>query len=66
MIDHSPAIDYIRAMRSKAKKAYAVAYLRWIIDGEQGDGPSSDGLSIMAAQAVRMSLHELVPGPTAN
>lgn len=50
---------YIAAIRNPAKKAYAEAWARYMQRG--GAEPDRGGLSVMAAQAVRMWLAELMP-----
>lgn len=57
------ATKYINATKNKAKKAYAIAYHKWILDGRpEGERPENgDDLSYMAAQAVRMQLNSLYP-----
>ena len=55
------ARSYIKRIRNKKKQAYARAYLKWILAGEKGRlGPDEGDLSIMAAQGVRMELHDLL------
>jgi hypothetical protein len=48
---------YIKQIRNTNKKAYATAFWAWIQAGEQGTEPSRNGLSYMAAQAVRTNLY---------
>lgn len=48
----TPVDQYVRAIRNRGKRLYAIAYLAWIRAGSQGE-PPSHGLSAMAAQAVR-------------
>ena len=57
---------YIKGIRNEAKRAYAVAYLKWIRSGEQGDSPEYVGLSYMAAQAVRLNLRDYEPHAAYN
>lgn len=52
---------YAYSCRNLAKRAYALAYIGWILTGRKGDAPEPDGLSAMAAQAVRMNV-ESMPG----
>lgn len=53
------AVDrYVRAIRNANKRAYAAAYARWLQNG--GDEPDSGPISYMAAQAVRMTLDEIL------
>lgn len=54
---------YIRSIRSKAKKAYAKAYLAWRRDshGTESNGPSRPAeLTVMGAQAVRIELNQIL------
>jgi hypothetical protein len=53
--------SYIKSLRSAAKRAYAKEYLEFLKAGEpEGKEPGRGTLSYMAAQAVRLQLHELV------
>jgi hypothetical protein len=49
------AARYIRAIRNRVKRAYAVAYLAYRL-GEGPEPADPRDLSYMAAQAVRMNL----------
>jgi hypothetical protein len=48
---------YIKRIRDANRKAYATAFWAWIQAGEQGSEPERNGLSYMAAQAVRTNLY---------
>lgn len=48
---------YIKRIRNTNKKDYAIAFWSWIQAGEQGAEPNHNGLSYMAAQAVRTNLY---------
>ena len=51
---------YVRGIRNPAKHAYAVAYLRYLVQGgEEPERPA--GLSYMGAQAVRLALQDYNP-----
>ena len=55
---------YINAIKNTAKKAYARAYLAWVLNGRPGhNGPEWDRstLSYMAAQGVRMNIDGFYP-----
>jgi hypothetical protein len=53
---------YLNLIRNKAKREYGWAYLAWLRNGAVGIAPDHPGLGAMAAQAVRLSLHEIL-GP---
>ena len=55
------AARYIDRIRNERKRAYAGAYWRYLRGFEHE--PNSDGLSVMAAQAVRLQLAEIIRGP---
>jgi hypothetical protein len=60
--DQMTVEQYVNAIRNEVKRAYAenyLAYLRGHIQGEPDR--TAYALSAMAAQAVRMQLHELLP-----
>ena len=59
------ASAYIESLRHPGKKRYAKDYYQWIRAGRVGDSPEYSHLNIsyMAAQAVRMSLSEILPEP---
>lgn len=52
---------YVESIRNARKRAYAEAYAKWIYeDGRESNQPSPpSGLSVMAAQAVRIRLDEI-------
>jgi hypothetical protein len=50
---------YIRSLRNKHKRDYALAYVEFLREGETGEPPISAPLSYMAAQGVRLTLTEL-------
>ncbi len=52
---------YIRAIRSPRKLRYAQRYLTHLKIGE-GEPPETEGLSFMAAQAVRLRLWAIIQG----
>jgi hypothetical protein len=55
------AQTYIRRIRNPAKAAYARAYLEWMKTGDQRDeGPEHPQLGYMGAQAVRMTLIDIM------
>ena len=60
--DVAKAKTYVRRIRNKAKKTYAQKYLQWMLGGERGDDPAYAGLSYMGAQAVRLSLQDILYG----
>ncbi len=49
---------YIRAIRNTDKREYAVRYLDYL--RAYGADPEPVNISYMAAQAVRMRLHQLI------
>lgn len=53
------ALAYAHRLRSPLKRAYAIAYYRYRA-GKAAQSPPSNGLSFMAAQAVRMNINELL------
>jgi len=51
---------YVRAIRNKAKRAYADKYLTWYLAGEHGEPPERpEDLSVMGAQSVRLHIENL-------
>ena len=57
-----PADKYVRCIRNQEKQQYAYQFLYWLRHGEQGEEPDerSVACSVIAAQAVRMNLRELI------
>lgn len=56
------AAKYEASLRSALKRAYAAEYGKWLRSGQHGPEPRRpDALSYMAAQAVRLNLHDLYP-----
>lgn len=51
---------YIRKLRSPAKRDYAREYLAFKMNSTATHNPSPKGLSYMAAQAVRLSIDEIL------
>jgi hypothetical protein len=52
------ALRYIHRIRNTAKRAYALDYLDYL-QGKTVNEPYTGNLSAMAAQSVRLKLHEL-------
>ena len=52
---------YIKGIRNAGKRAYALAYWRWLT-GRTGKEPDFQGadISYMAAQAVRLNLDQII------
>ncbi len=48
---------YIKKIHSTLKRVYAERYLEWVMAGRGRFQPESPGLSVMAAQAVRMRIN---------
>ena len=48
---------YIRSIRNARKQEYAAAYVSHLLYGEPE--PSTEGLSYMAAQAVRLNIRDM-------
>lgn len=59
---NQPAERYIAQLRNEKKAQYARAYFTWLCinDHQQGPPEPPEGLSTMAAQAVRMTLRQWV------
>lgn len=55
------AHEYIRSIRNPTKKLYARRYDAWLCAGAVGPEPERGTLSYMAAQAVRITLHQIHP-----
>jgi hypothetical protein len=53
---------YIASIRNRAKKDYARRYLLHILKGRKGAAPSSNAISKMASQAVRLRLDQIFQG----
>lgn len=57
------AYAYVRSLRNRQKRAYALAYVRYRL-GPPMNGPSAEpergSLSFMAAQSVRMAVSEIL------
>lgn len=49
---------YINRIRNQKKKTYAQEYLEWLRVGDDDAPDPPEGLSYMAAQAVRMNVYE--------
>lgn len=59
---HPNAYRYACSLRNTSKRLYALAYLKWVVDGHEGDEPERPAaLSAMGAQAVR---HNFADMPT--
>ena len=54
-------LQYVSRIRNPLKRAYALRYLQWRRNGEQGESPDRGALSYMAAQAVEMSINQIEP-----
>ena len=56
------ARKYLGKIRNALKRSYGRCYLRWIEEGRQEgkEPPKPENLSLMATQAVRMRLEELL------
>jgi len=52
---------YVNLIHNRAKRTYALAYVRWLRCGAMGQEPQGDGLSYMGAQAVRLAIREFNP-----
>ena len=50
------ANKYANLIRNSRKRQYAFAYIQWLRNGAVGIDPTYDGLSYMAAQAVRLHI----------
>jgi len=59
-VQEAKANRYLNLIRNKAKRDYGWRYLDWIRVGAVGMEPDKGKLSTMAAQAVRMQLHNLL------
>lgn len=61
-LNASAGLAYVKRIRNQRKAQYAMNYLDYLsfVNAPQ---PSSHGLSMMAAQAVRMRLAEMVNSP---
>ncbi len=57
--DLSAVNKYISGIRNKAKKEYAIHYLKWKQGGEKGEFPRSGNLSLLAEQAVYFTINRL-------
>lgn len=55
--------SYINSIRNKEKRNCARAYLFWIQNGAFGDPPEG-GCSVMAQQAVRWNINEMITRET--
>ena len=56
------ANKYLNLIKNKAKRKYGFAYLDYLKNGCYGNEPEHPGIGGMGAQAVRMSLLEIL-GP---
>lgn len=50
---------YIKRIRNMQKREYAIQYLEYL-RAYRRDDPEPDGISLMAAQGVRLQLHKLL------
>lgn len=50
----------IKQYRRKERRQYGEAYARWVLAGEQGEGPEYPGLNYMNAQGVRMAIDKAI------
>lgn len=57
--DYSDCYCYARRIRNLHKRTYAFNFLRWVRNGEIGADPKYF-CSYMAAQAVRMTIRDLI------
>lgn len=51
---------YIRSIRNKDKKEYAVRYAKWKLSGEKGEFPRAKNLSMMAEQSVFIQINKML------
>jgi len=51
---------YIRSIRNKDKKEYAIEYAKWTKFGGTNDFPRSKKISAMAEQAVFMHINKIL------
>jgi hypothetical protein len=58
---YAAAAAYVRRIRNVQKRAYAAQYLAWFT-GQRSQDPNAEGISYIAAQAVRMEIARLI-GP---
>ena len=57
------ATEYVRRIRNKAKREYAISFHAYLIAGKVGpEPPRPPELSGMAAQAVKLNLYALCKG----
>lgn len=54
------SLKYVKSIRNNFKRSYATRYRDWLLAGERGAAPEPTGLTPMAAQAVRLRLHEAI------
>jgi hypothetical protein len=67
MTRREEAYRYLNLIRNADKRRYGFAYLAWMRNHAIGHEPERGRLSYMAAQAVRMQLHEILgPAPMAE
>lgn len=52
---------YINLLKNKAKRDYANAYVSYLKSGGYGNPPEAKNLSVMGAQAVRLSIDGFKP-----
>jgi hypothetical protein len=58
---HQAAVGYVRRIRNPKKRSYGVCYLQWLDEGCVGNPPpAAPGLSLMASQAVRLALSDIL------
>jgi len=60
MNQRKAAEKYIRRIRKAEKKKYAINYLKWKLNGEQGEMESPQTLGFMTKQAVRMEIDSIL------
>lgn len=60
MTKRQAAYRYLNLIRNGEKRRYGFAYLAWLRNHAIGMEPERGRLSCMAAQAVRMNLHEIL------
>lgn len=52
---------YLNLLKNKAQRDYGFAYVSYLQNGGYGDMPERKNLSVMGAQAVRMSIEAFKP-----
>lgn len=51
---------YTRSLSNPLKRAYTRVFRAWVMNGEQGPEPDRGELGAMAAQAVRLTIYEIL------